>query len=87
MAISRSKALKRLRGLRKTIEEHLGLLTENPHALPGDHWRGEVRSWIRQAEDMVPHVGKKTGAEWILQISDWKSRLGEHDDSDNGDSN
>jgi hypothetical protein len=36
----------------------------------------EINSWIKQMEDVLPHVGEKTAAEWLAKIAEWKAKLG-----------
>jgi hypothetical protein len=75
MAISRQRALERLMKNAEVIESHLAKLRRDPGHPAAAHWRHEVRNWIAQMERMVPHVGKKTGAEWRLRIETFQSDL------------
>jgi hypothetical protein len=76
MAMSRKDALKRLNGLGPRVEEHLGKIANNPGSRDIPHWTGEIDTWIKQMEDVLPHVGDKTAAEWAAKIAEWKARLG-----------
>jgi hypothetical protein len=76
MAINRKKALERLGGLLPRVEEHLAKIAENPGDIHIPHWTHEVNDWLRQMEEMVPHVGTKSGARWSAIIDDLRRRLG-----------
>jgi hypothetical protein len=75
MSISRKKAIKRLEGLAGRVEEHLVKL----HDFPGDesapHWKRELNGWVRQMEEVLPCLGKKTAEAWAKRFSDWKARI------------
>ena len=75
MSIGRRKALERLAGLARQVEEHLAKLDEDPEALARDHWRREVRAWLAQAQAALPSVGRKTAAAWSARIAGWEARL------------
>jgi len=76
MAISRKEALRALRGLAPRVEEHLQKISSNPghSSIPG--WRREIRGWLRQMKEVIPHVGKRTGAAWQERIEKYEDRLG-----------
>jgi hypothetical protein len=76
MAISRKQALKKLEGLRPQVEQHLGKMEAEPDSPSVDHWREEVRTWLRDMERALPHVGQKTAEEWARQIDALRQRLG-----------
>ena len=76
MAVIRKKALERLNGLAPKVEEHLAKIADNPAGRDVPHWAGEIHSWIKQMEDMLPHVGDKTSAQWLARIAEWKAKLG-----------
>jgi hypothetical protein len=76
MAMSRKDALKRLNGLAPRLEEHLQKITSNPASLDVPHWIGEINHWIKPMENLLPHAGDKTAAEWAVRIAGWKARLG-----------
>jgi len=75
MAIGRAEALKRLQSLTPRIEEHLAKIADNPGHSSIPHWCHEVSNWLNQMEAMLPHVGKKTAAEWGAKISKWRRTL------------
>jgi pyruvoyl-dependent arginine decarboxylase (PvlArgDC) len=75
MGMSRKKALERLNGLAPRVEEHLAKVAENPASRNIRHWTAEIGAWIRQMEDVIPHVGGKTSEEWRARIAEWKSKL------------
>jgi hypothetical protein len=75
MAISRAKALERLEGLTPRVEEHLAKIAQNPGHSSIPHWSHEVSNWLNQMEAMLPHVGKKTAADWAAKINQWRQAL------------
>jgi hypothetical protein len=38
-------------------------------------WKHEAQNWLQQMEEMLPHVGKKTSAEWRSIIEERKTDL------------
>jgi hypothetical protein len=77
MALSRKDALKRLRGLAPAVEKHLAKVASNPGHSSLAHWKTEIRQWLLQMEDSLPHVGKKTAAEWKARLETYKAALEE----------
>lgn len=77
MAISRKEALKQLRGLFRGVEGHLGKIAEHPEDRELSHWKSETRNWLREMQEYLPHVGKKTAAEWQARLDDCRAALGE----------
>jgi hypothetical protein len=75
MAIPRKQALLRLHGLLPVVEEHLAKLAADPNSRHAKHWRKEVDGWLRQMEEVLPHVGKKTAAEWQSRIQTFRVTL------------
>jgi RHS repeat-associated protein len=75
MAISRAKALERLEGLAPQVEKHLEKIAQNPGHSSIPHWSHEVSNWLDQMEAMLPHVGKKTAADWAAKINQWRQAL------------
>lgn len=77
MGMSRKRALLRLNGLLPRVREHLEKLRERPDDREVNHWRGEVRVWLRQMSDMLDAAGEGTAAAWRAVIEDCYSELGE----------
>jgi len=77
MAMSRKDALNRLNGLKPLVEKHLKKIAENPASRDVPHWKGEIQTWLRDMEKVIPNVGKKTGTEWQDLINKYKGLLGE----------
>jgi len=75
--LSRSDAIKRVEGLAEKINEHLNFIRDEPGARAVNHWKGEIRGWIGQIDDVLRHMGKKTGKEWAENIGRWLEQLGE----------
>jgi hypothetical protein len=77
MAICRKRALERLNGLVLRVEEHLGKIVASPGNPSVPHWTHEVANWLWQMEELIPHVGVKTGATWKARIKGWRSKIEE----------
>jgi hypothetical protein len=75
MAIPRKRALQRLQGFASCVEEHLAKLAANRRHPAVSHRQQEVRHWLREMEEMLSHVGKKTAAEWRTQIQAYRETL------------
>ncbi len=75
MAISRKDALIRMNARVEGIETHLGKLAKEPGSQAANHWRVEIQNWIRETEDMLPHVGKRTAPKWAERIANWRNIL------------
>jgi len=58
------------------VEEHLQKLRDTPDAIDANHWRGEVRGWLRMMERELDDLGKKTRVEWQARIAAWWDQLG-----------
>lgn len=69
MGMSRKRALLRLNGLLPRVREHLTKLRERPGDRAVNHWRGEVRVWLRQMTDVLDAAGGNTAAEWRTVIA------------------
>jgi hypothetical protein len=68
MGFSRQQALRRMVGLLPRVEEHFAKLVAQPEHQDAGHWRTEMRGWLHQIEERLPHVGKKTAAEWKARL-------------------
>jgi hypothetical protein len=75
MAIPRKRALKRLQSLAEQVELHLVIIASNPGDRATAHHRHEARIWLDQMERVLRHVGKKTAAEWEVQLSTYRAAL------------
>jgi hypothetical protein len=75
MAISQAKALERLEAFVPRVEGHLAKIAENPEHSSIPYWSHEVTTWLNQMEAMLPHVGKKTAADWVARIAHWRQEL------------
>jgi hypothetical protein len=76
MGMSRKRALLRLNGLLPRVREHLAKLRERPDDREVNHWRGEVRVWLRQMSDVLEAAGEGTAAGWRTVIDECYSELG-----------
>lgn len=77
MATPRKRALKRLQGRVPEVERHLARIDETPEHSSTVKWKSEIRNWLREMEEVLPHVGKKTAAEWQVRIDAYRAALGE----------
>lgn len=64
MGMGRKRALERIHGLVERVQEHLEKLRAKPSLYDDQHWRYEMNNWLRQMEEVLPHVGKKTSRYW-----------------------
>lgn len=69
--------MERATELGNRINEHLQYIKNEPGSQAVGHWRTEIRGWINQIDDLVRHMGKKTGNEWTEIIARWRQLLGE----------
>ncbi len=74
--LNRQKALQQAQTKVKEIELHLQKLQSEPSSPDANHWRGEVRGWLKAIEKVLPDLGKKTGAEWAARVAEWYKQLG-----------
>ena len=74
-AMPRKAALARLAGLSAQVEKHLAKIASQPTSQAVNHWRTEIRTWLRDMEAVVPALGKKTGEEWTVRIAAWQRAL------------
>ena len=77
MGISRSDAIKRLEALLQQVEGHLRKIADEPESQAVPHWKGEIEVFLRRMEDLLPHVGKRTSAEWATKIEKCRAALEE----------
>lgn len=80
MARTRREALDKIESFVAGVEEHLAMLAAAPNQSAGPHWRHEVRTWLRDMEALLRHVGKKTSAQWQARIDTWRAALGSEAD-------
>ncbi|MCI0684256.1 MAG: hypothetical protein L0Y71_19270 [Gemmataceae bacterium] len=84
MGMSRKHALKRIEGLIGRAAEHLEKLKAKPSLYDDQHWRHEMNNWLRQMEEVLPHVGTKTAQYWQDIFNSIKRASNETDVSDSG---
>lgn len=77
MAISRKHALKRLQGLFPEVQSHMEQLAAEVESKVAAHWKHEIRNWLQQMEEVLPHVGQKTAEEWQARIQACRDALAE----------
>jgi hypothetical protein len=81
VSIGRRRALERLEAYSLQVEEHLLKITNDPDDRSAAHWIHEVQSWLTQMDDLVRHVGGKTGAAWSARIETWQFHLARSSDA------
>ena len=74
-AMNRKGALKKLNGLMPRVEVHLEKLRTAPESQDVPHWCAELESWLRQMEELLPVLGRKTSREWGGRIERWRQEL------------
>ena len=72
MARSRKAALEKIESLVAGVEGHVAKIAALPGHSAMDHWKGEARTWLREMEALLRHVGKKTSAQWQARIDAWR---------------
>lgn len=80
MGIARARALKRIAGLTQQITEHLAKMNTEPESRHYNHWRAEASTMVTEVERLARHVGRRSGAEVLNRVAQWKSSLAERDD-------
>ena len=75
MGSKRPIALSRILTHVAVVELHLRKLRDSPDALDANHWRGEVRGWLRRMERELDDLGTKTRVEWVARIAAWWNQL------------
>jgi hypothetical protein len=75
MAIPRKRALVRVVRFSARIEEHLKKIAAKPTDQEVPHWKIEIRGWLKQLEEALTHVGKKTSAEWQGRVASYRAIL------------
>lgn len=73
--MSRQKALERLKTRSTNVIEHLEKIAKYPNSQAVDHWKGEIRNWVREMEDALPYAGKKTAEGWEKLVNAYKQVL------------
>jgi hypothetical protein len=79
MAIPSKRALLRLVKFSARIEVHLQKIASKPGDREIPHWKHEGRGWLRQMEEALTHVGKKTSAAWQSRIASYWTALQDRD--------
>jgi hypothetical protein len=77
MARSRKSALEQIESLVPRVEGHIAKIAAYPGHSALDHWKGEARTWIRDMEALLRHVGKKTSAQWQARTDAWRAAIEE----------
>ncbi len=75
MARTRKAALDKIESLVAEVEDHVAKIAAYPGHSAMDHWKGEARTWLRDMEAMLRHVGKKTSAQWQTRIDAWRAAI------------
>jgi hypothetical protein len=75
MAMSRKDALKKLDSRARQAEWHLAKIAENRGHSSIRKWKHEVGNWLREMQEVLPHVGKKTAEEWQARIDIYRTAL------------
>jgi hypothetical protein len=76
MSRKRKAAISKIESLTPQVERHLQRVLSQPEHSSRGKWVGEILGWLQQMEELLPHVGKKTAAEWQTRIATWRATLG-----------
>ena len=79
MARTRKAALDKIESLVPGVEGHIAKIAAFPGHSSQDHWKHETRTWLREREGLLRHVGKKTSAQWQDRIDAWRAAIETHD--------
>jgi hypothetical protein len=82
MGTKRQHALDRLLELVSQVEAHLSKVRARPNSRDANHWRSEVRGWLRHMARQLDKLGKRMRAEWEARINGWWAELGEDHDAE-----
>ena len=75
MGMGRKKALERLEQLLPQLERHLERIREAPEDPSANHYKVEVRGWLRRMEAAIPHLGRRTKQIWIARLRQCRASL------------
>ena len=75
MSRRRKDALAKIASYIPDMQRHLDRILANPEHSSRNKWKSEALGWILQMEALIPHVGKKTAAEWQARIARWRASL------------
>jgi hypothetical protein len=75
MSRKRKDALDKIESHVAEVERHLGRVLAEPGHSSRNKWASEALGWLLQMEALLPHVGKKTSAEWQARIDSWRASL------------
>ena len=75
MSRKRKDALDKIESHVGQVERHLNRVLAEPRHTSRDKWVSEALGWLLQMEALLPHVSKKTAAEWQARIDNWRGFL------------
>jgi hypothetical protein len=75
MSRKRKDALEKIESHIAQLERHLERALAQPGHSSRKKWVSEALGWLVQMERLLPHVGKKTAAEWQARIDGWRAAL------------
>lgn len=87
MGRSRKMAMEVINSHRPRVEEHLEKLRAKPNDISRNHWRGEVRGWLKLIIRMSRHVGQRTRIGLASDILRWASELEMYDEAEKSERN
>ena len=82
MSRKRKDALDKIESHVHEVERHIDRLLASPRHSSRKKWLAEALGWLLQMERLLPHVGKKTAAEWQARIDTWRAALEGVSDAD-----
>jgi len=75
MYLGRAQAIQKAAELQAKIEIHFHKLSENPLSRDVNHWKGEISGWMKQINEYIRHMPRKTAQTWIDTMKKYREML------------
>ncbi|MCX7386418.1 MAG: hypothetical protein NTX48_07100, partial [Planctomycetales bacterium] len=75
MHAGRAQAIKKAAELQEKIEIHFRKLGESPLSRDVNHWKTEIGGWMKQINEYIRHMPRKTAQPWIDLMKKYREML------------